>query len=262
VKPTAFAAFLAGMLAAPSLGAQGVAQRVVASDGLVEVVYPSRPSACGDGQSFIGNILGRHRMFVDDGGYSGRSRWETQPCVRGPGRALVTVIAGEVTRIRTFVGPAPASRTDVRTITATAPEAASWLGDLVERGPSRVASQAVLPLVIAAGPEPWPLLIKVARSGNRPREVSRSALQWLSSGVTEHLGLDSDDSRESDEDQMREQAVFVLSQRPKSESVPELIDLAKNGRHPAARKAAIFWLSQSGDSRVVDVYAELLGLKP
>ena len=64
-----------------------------------------------------------------------------------------------------------------------------------------------------------------------------------------------------DDDEMREQAVFVLSQRRKTESVPELIDLAKNAKHPAARKAAIFWLGQSGDPRAVDVYAELLGLR-
>ena len=113
--------------------------------------------------------------------------------------------------------------------------------------------------MLADGPEPWPLLIKVARDEHRPREVARSALQWLSIGVTQHLGLDDVNAHDNDDDEMREQAVFVLSQRRKSESVPELIDLAKNAKHPAARKAAIFWLGQSGDPRAVDVYAELLG---
>jgi HEAT repeat protein len=60
---------------------------------------------------------------------------------------------------------------------------------------------------------------------------------------------------------MRTQAVFVLSQRPKSESVPDLIELARSSKHPSARRAAIFWLGQTGDPRAADVYADLLGLR-
>jgi HEAT repeat protein len=60
---------------------------------------------------------------------------------------------------------------------------------------------------------------------------------------------------------VRSQAVFALSQRPKGESVPELIELARSAKHPSARRRAIFWLGQSGDRRAADVYAELLGLK-
>jgi HEAT repeat protein len=60
---------------------------------------------------------------------------------------------------------------------------------------------------------------------------------------------------------MRAQAVFVLTQRPKSESVPELIDIARTATHAAARRAAIFWLGQSGDPRVADVYEYLLNSK-
>lgn len=239
--------------------AQNLAKGVTASDGLVQVIYPSRPSACGDGMSFVGNILDRHQMYVDEGGYSGGSRSSARPCVHGPARVVATVIDGEVTRLRAYVGPVPAG--DTRTVTVTATDAASWLGDLVVRAPSRIASQAVLPLVLADGPEPWPLLIKVARDEHRPRDVARSALQWLSIGVTQHLGLDDVNSHDNDDDEMREQAVFVLSQRRKTESVPELIDLARNAKRPAARKAAIFWLGQSGDPRAVDVYAELLGLR-
>ncbi|HEY9225626.1 MAG TPA: HEAT repeat domain-containing protein, partial [Gemmatimonadaceae bacterium] len=67
--------------------------------------------------------------------------------------------------------------------------------------------------------------------------------------------------RGSDDDEMRTQAVFVLTQQSKSEKVPELINLVRNSRYPAVRKAAIFWLGQTGDARAADVYAELLGLR-
>jgi HEAT repeats len=247
-------------MASPA-GAQRLAKNVTASDGLVQVIYPSRPAACGDGQNFIGNILGRRHMYVDDAGYSGSGSWTTRPCVHGPARIVATVIDGEVTRLRAYIGPVPPSTSAVRTIEAAAGDAAGWLAELLASAPSRVAAQAVLPLVLVDGPDPWPLLIKAARDEHRPRQVASSALQWLSFGVTEHLGLQDADGDRSDDDQMRDQAVFVLSQRRKSESVPELIDLARHAKHPAARKAAIFWLGQSGDPRAVDVYAELLGLK-
>jgi HEAT repeat protein len=55
--------------------------------------------------------------------------------------------------------------------------------------------------------------------------------------------------------------VFALSQRPKSESVPDLIELARSATRPSARRAAIFWLGQTGDARAADVYADLLGLR-
>jgi HEAT repeat protein len=60
---------------------------------------------------------------------------------------------------------------------------------------------------------------------------------------------------------MRTQAVFALSQRPKSESVPALMDLAKTAKYPSAKRSAIFWLGQTGDPRAADVFAELLGLR-
>ena len=143
----------------------------------------------------------------------GRNRSGDATVHHGPARVDATVINGEVTRLRAFVGPVPSAQSDIRTISATATDAAVWLSDLLVRAPSRVASQAVLPLMIADAPEPWPLLLRVARDGSRPREVARSALHWLSSGVTQHLRLGRRRRACHDDDQMRAQAVFVLSQR-------------------------------------------------
>ena len=43
--------------------AQSLSQRVTASDGSVQVIYPSRPTACGDGETFIGNVFGRSTYY-------------------------------------------------------------------------------------------------------------------------------------------------------------------------------------------------------
>jgi hypothetical protein len=169
-------------------------------------------------------------------------------------------MGGEITRIRSYVGPVPATTSDTRTINVSASEAVSWLGNIASRSPGRVASEVMLPLVLADTVEPWPLLIRIGRDENRPRDVRRAATMWLSMGVNDHLGI-ADTRDESTDDEMRSQAVFVLSQRPKSESVPELIDLARSAKHASARRAAIFWLGQTGDSRAIEVYAELLGIR-
>lgn len=47
-------------------------------------------------------------------------------------------------------------------------------------------------------------------------------------------------------------------QRPKDESVPALIKIARTNRDPEIRKKAMFWLSQSRDPRALDLFEELL----
>lgn len=252
------------LLLAPSLsggaqwlGAQSLGERVTASDGLVQVVYPSRPGVCGDGQGIIGSVLGRSSYYSGNAQFSGRGEWSDRACVHGPARVVAGVVAHEVTRLRVYVGPVPAASPETRTIAVSASDAAAWLGEIATRATGRVASDALLPLIIADAPDPWPLLLRLARDDNRPRDVRRSALTWLANGVNDHLGI-ADSRDESDDDQMRTQAVFVLSQRPKAESVPELIELARSAKNPAARRSAIFWLGQTGDPRAADVFAELL----
>ena len=250
------------VVALARMDAQSLARRVAASDGIVQVIYPSRATACGDGEQVISGVLGSGPSVYTTGNatYSANERWPRRPCVHGPARLLATVVGGEVTRLRAFVGPVPDARPDTRSIDATAEDATGWLANIVARSTSRSASDAILPLVIAEGSNPWPLLVRVARDENRPGNVRRAAIEWLSRGVTDHLGLDDAEDR-TDDDQMRSQAVFVLSQRPKSESVPDLIDLARSAIHASVRRSAIFWLGQTGDSRAIDVYAELLGLR-
>jgi hypothetical protein len=247
-------------LSAPSLSAQDLAKRVTASDGIVNVVYPSRPVACGDGRTFIQNVLGEDHVNRSDT-WTGRTNSRTSPCVHGPARVAVTVLDGAMTRMRLYVGPVPPATADTRTLTVSAAEAVEWLGGLASRGSSRIAPEAIMPLIVADAADPWPLLLHVARDDTRPRDVRHSAVQWLANAVTNALGLYATDSPATDDDEMREQAVFVLSQRPKGESVPELIDLARTARNAAARRSAIFWLGQTGDMRAAGVFADLLHIR-
>ena len=237
--------------------AQSLAQQVTSTNGVVQILFPSRPGACGDGQGMLSNVFGYSEAQGDGVRWSSRNGEPRQSCVHGPVRLVVTVIAGELTRTKSYVGPVPASSNEVRTITTSSTEAAAWMSDVVARGNTRVAAELVLPLVLADAPDPWPLFLKVARDESRPRDLRRNVMMWLSNGVSEHLGLTA--ARDNtDDDEMRTQAVYVLSQRPKQESVPQLIELAKSAPHASARRSAIYWLGQTGDPRAVDVYEELL----
>jgi HEAT repeat protein len=65
------------------------------------------------------------------------------------------------------------------------------------------------------------------------------------------------EDRTGDRD-VREQAVFALSQRPHDEGVPALIRIARENPDPELRKKAIFWLGQSDDPRALALFEELL----
>jgi len=58
--------------------------------------------------------------------------------------------------------------------------------------------------------------------------------------------------------EVRESAIFALSQRPRDEGVPALIRIVRTSRDPKLRKNALFWLGQSNDPRALDLIEELL----
>ena len=49
-----------------------------------------------------------------------------------------------------------------------------------------------------------------------------------------------------------------LTQMPRNEGVPLLIEVARTNRNPEVRKQAIFWLGQSKDPRALDFIEKIL----
>ena len=162
----------------------------------------------------------------------------------------------------------------------TAPEAPDWLRakaafwlastrgaeslerleEMARRDPVEdVREQAVFAISVSNAPGSEALLIDLARRDPRP-ETRSTALFWLSQEAGERIP---DTLREAVEDdpeiEVKERAVFALSQLPAERGVPMLIDLARSpDRHPAVRRAAIFWLGQSGDPRALEFFEEVL----
>ncbi len=59
--------------------------------------------------------------------------------------------------------------------------------------------------------------------------------------------------------EMKEQVIFVASQKKGPEAVDFLMDVAKNEQDKELRQRAIFWLGQSKDPRVADFLMSLIG---
>ena len=139
--------------------------------------------------------------------------------------------------------------------------AADFLLGLAFDGASLDAAEdAILPAVLIDSGDRWEELLDIARSEGLHRGVRKSALFWAGQAaadvVTEEL---SDVAMDSAEDQeIRNAAVFALSQRGDSESVPVLMELAQDADEAETRKTAMFWLAQSDDPRVVAFFQDIL----
>ena len=58
--------------------------------------------------------------------------------------------------------------------------------------------------------------------------------------------------------EMKEQLIFVYSQRHESAALDALIKIAKTEQDRELRKKAIFWLGQSHDPRAAQVLLEII----
>src|SRR5436305_15206835 len=57
---------------------------------------------------------------------------------------------------------------------------------------------------------------------------------------------------------VKTRAVFALSQLPRDEGVPKLIEVAQTNHNREVRKQAMFWLGQSHDSRALAFFEKIL----
>lgn len=101
-------------------------------------------------------------------------------------------------------------------------------------------------------------LVDVAGNQGEEIEIRKKALFWLGqsggSSLPELFGLyDRFTDRE-----MRDQLIFVYSQRHEKAAVDKLVSIAKTEKDRELRKKALFWLSQSKDPRIVEVLEEIL----
>ena len=228
--------------------------------GTAALTFATRPGVCGDGAGMIGELDRRaSRRWVSGSGGSG-SHWQ-EGCEPGPARLTLGVVDGRVARVRLAVGtPRRAAAADVTDLgPVSAPVAAAYLLDLAERSDGPAGREAIVAAAFADSAVVWPRLLRLARSTARPSATRREAAFWVADAAGRAVAPgDADAADASDDREVREQAVFALSQRPRAESVPALIRIARTHRDAEIRRTSIFWLGQSGDARALDLFESVL----
>lgn len=238
-----------GMLLTAGAAAQALGSRIAGvRDGTIRLTYAARPGIVGNGREI------RHR--ADNGDVV----WRTA-CDSGPVRLTIDVQAGSVTDLRLAVGGRWKPRSGAIDLGAVpAAEAARYLLALAQHARGRLGGRAIFAATLADSVVVWPDLLRLARDRSAATETRRQAVFWVSqaAGKAATKGLD-DLAGETDVDrQVREQAVFALSQRPADEGVPALIRIARTNGDPEIRRRAIFWLGQSNDPRALALFEDLL----
>ena len=243
---------------------QSIASRVArVSNGTVRMSFAAKPGICGNGNS-IRNSRGGRNTWGDNWNISRDVEWDSD-CNLGPARVVLDRRGGEISDLRFYVGgrwrPAAADVVDLGTVPAG--EAAEYLVSIAQSERGSLGHKAIFPATIADSANIWPALLKMARNADLPRETRTQSVFWLGQAAGEsatrdlnNIVLDNGIDRE-----VREQAVFALSQRPHEEGVPALIAVARTNKDPEIRKKALFWLGQSNDPRALDLFEELLTRK-
>lgn len=251
-------AWLAMALLATPVGASGqsLAQRVAGVyDGVALISYTTRA-----GVEFCRSGVHLREERPDSGwdqGYGGGDA-----CYTGPARVELDVRDGAVERLRILrpgLNPARVARDLGET---AAGDAARYLLALARTAPEEAGRAAIFAaeLANADGASFWRGLLGLARGRSLAPAVRKAALFWLGqeagNAVTVALrGVASDGSERQD---VRDAAIFALSQRPGPEPVSILMDLARTAPQAATRRTAMFWLSQSDDPRVPGFFERIL----
>jgi hypothetical protein len=256
----AAAAALAASLGSGRAGAQSLAERVRgAGEATLQLRFASRSGVCGDGRDMIST---GGNSYMRGGWSSGDdSNWR-KFCAPGPVRVVMWTSHGSVNRLHVSIGGTDTTGGVHDLGTVPAHEASEYLLGLARDGASSVGDDAILAAVLADSTTPWPSLLALAREAHA-HDTRQSASFWLgraAAAAVNHTALfgEADAPAETDDEAVRGQAIFALSQQRDDESVPALIRVARTNADPVLRSKALFWLSQSDDARAIDLFAQIL----
>jgi HEAT repeat protein len=88
-------------------------------------------------------------------------------------------------------------------------------------------------------------------------ETRKQALFWAGQGGASVADLTSLYNT-MDEREMREQLIFVYSQREEPAAVDKLLEIARRDSDAELRKKALFWLGQSDDPRAAKALQDII----
>ncbi|HKT60569.1 MAG TPA: HEAT repeat domain-containing protein [Gemmatimonadales bacterium] len=107
------------------------------------------------------------------------------------------------------------------------------------------------------GPENIRWLLGVVKDSTQPIELRKQALFWAGQGDAPIADLASIYSSLNVRE-LREQVIFVYSQRDDSAAVDRLLEIARRDPDTELRKKALFWLGQSSDPRAAKAIQDII----
>ena len=109
----------------------------------------------------------------------------------------------------------------------------------------------------AGGQENARWLLGIAKDGTQPIELRKKALFWAGQSDASIADLTAMYAATPGRE-MREQLVFVYSQRDEPAAVDKLIAIARSDPDTELRKKALFWLGQSDDPRAAKALQDVI----
>lgn len=237
----------------PRAEAQSLARRLSGlRDGKVRMSFASRDDICGYENGITTNAREQRQSMK-----SSRSNWNSDrsedvvydnECSEGPVRVVAEYHGGRLMKIRTYVGgrwrPASSGVTEVGTVSTR--DAMDYLIGIARTQSGKAAGEAIFPVTIADSVEVAQPIYSIARDESRPNEVRDQAIFWLSQVEDERaVGMLNDILKSSHDSRIQDKAIFGLSQHRSGKGFPILRDFAERGdATDEVRGKAIFWLGQ------------------
>lgn len=138
------------------------------------------------------------------------------------------------------------------------PENARYLQNLYGRiNNSELKQKIIFSLSQMGGEENTRWIMNIALDEKESTEVRKQALFWAGQeggSITDLVNLYGRMTNQ----EMKEQLIFVYSQRNEKAAVDKLVDIARNDTNSEMRKKALFWLSQSNDPRVPEILQQII----
>jgi HEAT repeat protein len=138
------------------------------------------------------------------------------------------------------------------------PENAAFLRDLYARlTDDDLRDKVIFSLSQMRSEENTRWLLDLAQNEREPIEMRKKALFWAGQTGADLTDLAALYDHTANEE-MKEQLIFVYSQRHEPAAVEKLIDIAKHESNQDLRKKAVFWLGQSHDPRARQALLDII----
>jgi hypothetical protein len=234
----------------PVKGEAQIARRVSQMrDGKVRMWFASRPDICGWGDGINTGNTGSFNNVRSSARQTDDVIYD-RGCSEGPARVVLTLRGGDISKIKTYVGGQwkPLASGDVDLGDVSTREAVDYFFSLANSG----VRDAVFPATLADSVDVTKRLYDLGRDDSKDKEVRDQAVFWLSQqeddaavGYLENI-LKNATSRD-----IRDKAIFGLSQHHSGKGFAILRSYAENNNAPDdLREKAIFWLGQrQGDNQ-------------